>query len=138
MAPKKLEKDEIEFPLWNEDLRRAITVRRKGRLFQVSGVDVALFPISVMAEAIGRDVKTLRRWEREKTWPVPMWRVPDKRCKRWYSAKQIQFVQQQHDQMSEGKWGFSHSPHFPLKQFLSAVRGGFYKCDAVNVKGATT
>lgn len=138
MAKTQLGKDEIEFPLWNDDLQRAINVRRRGRLFRVAGVDVALFPISVMAEAIGRNVKTLRRWEREKTWPTSMWKVPDKRCKRWYSAKQIEFVQKKHEELSKGDWGFSHSPHFPLVKFLGDVRTGFYKCDVLNAKGATT
>lgn len=135
---KPLGKDEIEFDKWNEDLGQFVTVRRAGRVFHVAGAEIVLFPISVMAEAIGRDVKTVRRWEREKTWPLPMWKVPDKRCKRWYSAAQILFVYNKHKELSNGERGFSHSPHFPLVDFLAAVRTTFYKCDVQALKGATT
>lgn len=125
----KLGPDEIEFEKFSEDVGRVVTVRRQGRLFNVGGVNVSLFPVSVLAEAIQRDVKTIRRWERAKKWPKSMWGVPDGRCKRWYSANQIMAFHQEHKRLSKGDWGFSHSPYFPLADFLKFVQEKFRTVD---------
>lgn len=127
-----LAKDEIEFEAWIDQLSRYATVRRRGRHFIVAGRDVALFSVSVMAEALGRDVRTLRRWEKLGYWPTKcMWKVPDdKRTKRWYSRDQILGVQKKHQEMAKGSHGFAHSPHFPMREFLTWVLNNLNKQDA--------
>lgn len=128
----------IEFEVWHPDLKKAVKVTREGRLFDVAGRDVLLFPIGVMCEAIGRDPKTLRRWERERIWPKPMWKPPDGRCTRWYSSHQVMLAFNAHKKHSKGHWGFSHSPHFDLSAFLSEVAATFYTVDATEAtKGDT-
>ena len=127
---KPLQKDEIEFDKWSEDVKRVVRVRRKGRLFHVSGEEIALFQINVMAESIERNVKTIRRWELDKLWPVPQWSIPDKRCKRWYSSNQIMTINAEYRKMSKGEFGFAHSAYFPLEEFFKFVKSIFYKVDA--------
>lgn len=103
----------------------------KGKTYRVGGALVVLFPVGVMAAAVARDPKTLRRWETEIGWPVPQWNVPDKRCKRWYSEKQVLAAHEIYWGLSrDGDRGFSHSPHFPLQQFVTNVRRVFYTVDA--------
>lgn len=128
---KPLQKDEIEFEKWSVDAKRIVRVRRKGRLFHVGGEEIAMFPISVMADAIDRNVKTIRRWELDKLWPLPQWKVPDKRCKRWYSSNQVIAINAEYKRLSRGgDFGLSHSPYFPLDEFLKFVKDMFYKVDA--------
>lgn len=130
----QLKTNEIEFQLYVADSGRVIHVRREGRLFIVAGVDISLFPIGILCEAIGRDVQTIRRWERAGLWPKPQWKVPDKRCKRWYSGNQITKIHEIYWDLSKGDYGYSHSPHFPLTKFFNQVRNIFYKADLEAVK----
>jgi hypothetical protein len=124
--------DTIEFLVRNRDTGRDIKVKRRGHVYRVGGVDIVLFPIGVLATAIARDVKTIRRWEKEDGWPAGQWSVPNKKhCKRWYSARQILAIHEVYWRISrQGDRGFSHSPHFPLAQFIQEVRAFFYKVDA--------
>lgn len=131
------ERRTITFEVWSRDQKKLIKVKREGKLFDLSGRDLLLFPVGVMCEAIGRDVVTLRRWERQKIWPLPQWlpKGSDPRCKRWYSAAQILMAHEQYKHFSKGSYGLSHSRHFNLNGFLSAVAKEFYVIDAQKALG---
>lgn len=108
-------------------------IRKQGRLFSVGGIEIAMFPVSVVALAVEREVKCIHRWERAKQWPKPQWLVPDKRCKRWYSGAQINAIHTEYKRVSKGSYGFSHSPHFPLSEFLKWVRTNFRTFDVLAI-----
>lgn len=127
--------EEIELDVNNPDVGR-VRLLRTGRVFVVSGIEIALFPIAVMAEAVERDTKTLRRWEKEGRWPKPLWKVPDKRCLRWYSRNQIVKAHELYRTFSRGEYGFGHSPHFDVIGFCNAIREMFYRVDCEAVEAA--
>lgn len=100
-------------------------VFRPGRLFNVAGVDLKLFEIRVMAEAIGRTPRTLKDWEREGVFPKPMYVVNGTRCNRWYSERQILHankVWMKYRQQGKSK-------HFDRTGFLAEIMEDFYLCD---------
>jgi hypothetical protein len=133
---KPLERDQIEFTKWNPDTHKRISVVRTGDTYRLQGAEIVLFPVGVLLEILDRDAQALRRWERTKQFPVPQWKVPDKRCKHWYSLTQLSFIRDTYMLMSRnGDHGFSHSPYFPLQAFLKAIREQFYKLDARKVEG---
>jgi len=138
MSSKAEAKRTITFEVWNQDLSRAIKVTREGKLVDLEGHDLLLFPIGVMCEAIGRDPKTIRRWEKEKVWPKPQWKLAgEKRCSRWYSARQVMLAHEAYKKLCDLRRGYSHSRHFDLPAFLREVASAFYKVDAQAVlKGA--
>ena len=47
-SSRKLRSHEIEFNRWEPDLAQYIPVVRSGQLFNVEGVEIALFPVNVM------------------------------------------------------------------------------------------
>lgn len=142
---KELRADTIAFAKWDPDARSYVRVVRKGRLFSLAGAPLVLFPSSVLAEAIDREVRTLRMWERAKMFPATQWKTPDKRCKHWYTGSQIRFIHDLHRQFcgkcggtsDSALHGFSHSRQFPLQEFLDAVKKGFYLQDSTRVLGGT-
>lgn len=130
MTTKPLKRDEVRFAKWNADTKRFVQVTRRGRLFTVAGVDVVLFPVSVLADAIWRHPKTIGRWEKHNGWPHKiMWRVPDKKCRRWYSREQILAIAAKHSEIAGGLYGNAHSRHFDLPGFIQYVRDNFYRFD---------
>jgi hypothetical protein len=109
----------------------------EGRVFNVpagAGVPegpVYLYPIGVMAAAIDREPIMIVRWEAKKLWPKPMWVVPDKKIKRWYSRDQIKMAHRIYWALARGDHGVGHSRHFPHDEFLKRVRAEFYAVDAL-------
>jgi hypothetical protein len=137
MSTKPLAPNEIEFDVWTGT--KWAPVRRRGRLCTInnSATRVAVFGVSVMAAAISRDERTLRRWEKAGLWPTPMWRIEGARRKtrkgdvplRWYSADQIRAIHKKHQELAQGRHGFAHSRHFPMRAYLQWVREHFYRID---------
>jgi len=65
------------------------TVERTGKMFELDGEQIELFPIGVLAEALDRSAHTIKLAELKGEFPKPMFRVPGSRTKRWYSSIQI-------------------------------------------------
>ncbi len=80
---------EIVLPLFIDDQWRMC--HRRGRAFDVDGRIIELFPVRVLAEAIGRTPQSIKIWEKEKKFPAPMFKVPAENGNpnRWYSKTQI-------------------------------------------------
>lgn len=113
--------------------KRTVAARRPGRVFEVGGMPIKLFPIGVMAEAIDRKQRTIVEWERSKLFPKPMYAVPKSRCVRWYSERQILAANALWLRYREkGK-----AKHFPVTEFLAELRGFFYTVDVDAAKGLT-
>lgn len=96
-----------------------------GRSFSVDDVEVRLFKVSVLAEAIDRKQRRIVDWERAGIFPRPMYTVPGSNYKRWYSEGQILManaVWQKHRE--KGK-----SRHFDLQAFLQEINDQFYQVD---------
>lgn len=126
----------ITFKVWVRSANRFVDATyTTGRVFDVGGVRVVVFPISVMAEAVGRDRETLVKWEKEKRWPSTRWKVPDKRTKRWYSKEQILAAHRIHWKLCGGDYGVSHSRHFNFFEFFKLVRQCWFTVDAIPTKG---
>ncbi len=121
--------DSISFFVSHPDLKESLKVTRKGRIFSVAGKDLVLFPFGVLCEAISREIKTVRRWEKSGKFPKPQWVVPNSKA-RWYSFHQIKAVYDIHHKLSKGSHGFSHSKHFPLEEFFAEVKKCFYLVDS--------
>jgi len=136
MSKRTVANNEITFKVWNS---RPPTIgfhdaTFKGRVYVVHGAELVLFPISVMAAALGRDRETIVGWEQDGRWPKSKWVVPDKRCKRWYTRAQILSVFEIHWELCKGDYGLSHSRHFPLPEFFKRVKAIFHKVDAETVR----
>lgn len=107
-------------------------VFRPGRLFSVQGVDLKLFEVRVMAEAIARTPRTLKDWEREGVFPKPMYTVVGTRCNRWYSERQIRHANTVWlKYRQQGK-----SQHFDREGFLREIAEQFYLVDLPLVEAA--
>jgi hypothetical protein len=121
----------IAFKVWVTEARQFVEATfRTGRVYEVKGLRIVLFPISVMAAAVGRDRETITLWERDKRWPKTKWQVPDKRTKRWYSKLQIQEVHRIHWELCKGDYGLARSRHFPFDEFFKRVRECWHRVDA--------
>ena len=108
-------------------------VRRKGQVFDINGEKLELFPIGVLAEAMDRSNKCILRWEKDKLFPKPLFKVPGKgEKKRWYSAMQITNCHR----IAWHRHKFSKGRHFNPRTFCSEVRSVFYVNRlVVNTKG---
>lgn len=62
----------------------------KGKKFKINGVYIELFPISELANALGRTTQTVRKWEANGVIPKAIFR--DKSKKRLYSREQIELI----------------------------------------------
>lgn len=82
---------EIRLPIFQAKEKRWTVGYRRGRVFDVDGRSLELFPVHVLAETIGHSAQSIKRWERSKMFPAPMFKVPivAKRATRWYSKVQI-------------------------------------------------
>lgn len=126
--------NEIEFQYWMRPMRQMVLVRFEGRVYQIHGERIVLYPINVMAAALWRDREAIVRWEQEGKWPKPKWKLDDKRTKRWYSKAQILEAHRIHWQLCEGDYGYSHSRHFDLEEFFKRVKATFHRVDGEFVK----
>ena len=120
----------VAFQVWDKAGKRLRTVERRGKMFEVDGVYVKLFPIRVMAEAIDRTTRTLGNWERQGLFPKPMFKVPGTNCLRWYSEAQILRLNQIWLEFRDQGKGM----HFDRDAFLSRIREVFYKADLERIK----
>lgn len=123
-TPKKFVA-EIAFEVFDKDTLLYKTVRRHGRRFKTTvDTEVDLFPVSVLAESIGRTIQTIILWEREGLFPAPMYVVPDTRKKRWYSRDQILGLAR-----LMKRYNLIKKPYFDKHSFLTEVRSHFAKFD---------
>ena len=126
--------NDVTFKIWVREAKVFAEATFKGRVYLVHGHEIVLFPISVMALAIGRDRKTLVDWETVGTWPKPKWKLGDKKTKRWYSKAQILEAHRIHWQICSGNYGKSHSRHFDLLEFHKRIRANWHLADAELIK----
>ncbi len=86
------EKKDRDYIGYNPKLPKHVfkKVQRKGHFYSVDNERVELFTISVLAEALDRNVACVSEWERAGKFPRPLFTVPNKGTRRrWYSAAQI-------------------------------------------------
>lgn len=133
MSKRTTANNELKLNVWVRAAKQHIEMAFYGRVFLVGGREVVLFPISVMASAIGRDRETLIGWEKLAFWPKPMWQVPDKRTKRWYSRAQIVEAHCIHIEMCGDKPGLAYSRHFDFDGFFRRIKRMWRTVDAVVV-----
>ena len=88
---KQMVLGEIRLPVFDSKSSRWVVAYRRGRVFEIEGKTLELFPIQVLAETIGHSVQSIKRWERLKQFPAPMFKIPviPKRSTRFYSKTQI-------------------------------------------------
>ena len=106
-------------------------VVRKGRVYSVDGVEVELFTIKILSEAIGREQIQIKNWERRGQFPKPVFQVAGLRgtTRRFYSASQIMNLHRLYRYKYGGK---GDSPKLRiLGSFLEDVRKVFYSRDEV-------
>lgn len=101
----------------------------KGRKYVVDGVELELFPSSVLMGMLGRQLKTLYTWEKSYNFPQALWRVREEknvlRCNRWYSFRQlvaIRTIYQHYNCLKKNDYK-------SLSLFIEAVRRVFYVVD---------
>jgi hypothetical protein len=115
-------------PLYNSKKKVLyVNVQRRGKKYMVAGVEVELFPPNVLAEAIDRKTYLVMRWERASLFPKPMYEVPGKMKRRWYSGEQVMNL---HNLMHY-RHGNYKSCKFSLPTFLEDVRRVFWKRNVV-------
>lgn len=125
MAVSKSMIASITYEVYDADTETKKIVTRYGKRFEVSpGNSVDLFPIRVLAEALGRTAQTIVIWEREGLFPVPMYKVTNHRCKRWYSRDQIFSLVE-----LMRRFDFYKNKYFDKAGFLKEVRGHFYRIE---------
>lgn len=96
-----------------------------GRVFNLEGVSVKLFPVRVLARAIDRTVITIATWEREGRFPKPMWSVTGSNTKRWYSEAQLEALNSvANEYHKQGR-----SRRLRLGEMLERFRKVFYTAD---------
>ncbi len=64
-------------------------VERRGQVYRIEGVEVELFTLGTLAEAMDRTAHTIMMWEIRGLFPKPLFAVGGHRIKRWYSGAQI-------------------------------------------------
>lgn len=102
------------------------TVRGKGRTMRVDGVELHLFPSSVLCGALHRDMRCLYSWERKFGFPRALWKIRDDHVRqRWYSAKQIAAVLLIYEKFGRLK----KENRSQLHKFIKAVSDVFYLID---------
>lgn len=115
----------ITFDVWDADMRQWKPVTRNGKKYRLdTDVDIDLFPIRVLAEAIGRTPQTIVIWEREGLFPGPVYNVQNHRCKRWYSRGQILGVAG-----AMRRLDCKRGKYFDKDGFLKEVRDNFVNYD---------
>ncbi len=137
MSKRTIAINEITLKTWAREAKVFVDSTFAGRVYVVHDEDIVLYPISVMAAAIGRDRETLIGWEKAGMFPKSKWGVPDKRTKRWYSRAQIVEAHSIHWELCEGDYGFSVSRHFPLPEFFKRIKATFHKIDGITKKRTT-
>lgn len=104
----------------------------KGRTFIIDGQEVDLFPIGVLCAMLGRDRKTIYKWEKDYGFPAAMWRVrEDSNCNRWYSRAQLTAIRAAYEYFGR----LAKSNRRQLSTFIAAVRKVFFTVD--QPKGTT-
>lgn len=115
---------EIRLKKWDKDLGRYVEVTRKGKVYDLDGRNVELFPVRVLAEALDRTSQSIQRWHREKTLPPPMFKTPGENVNRVYSKWQIINVAHLYVTRYDRK-----NRYFDKEKFLSEVRAVWYKTE---------
>lgn len=111
----------IIVPQFDKD--RWMIQRKRGRVFECDGRRVELFPLSVLARAIGKTEQSIKLWEKAGKFPRPMFTVPiQKKITRWYSKEQIANIRALYKQYPK------KSDH---AKFLKAVWKVFYNLERV-------
>jgi hypothetical protein len=104
---------------------RAVT--RKGKMFDVKGVQLELFSTTVMAEAIDRTRQTLIDWERRGLFPKPIFQIstapgqPGK--KRLYASVQVLNLHR----LMWNKYQCRSNHTFKSEEWFADVRLIFYR-----------
>lgn len=126
----KRDRDYIGYAPYKKAVYRQ--VERKGRLYSISGEDVELFKLSILAEAIDRTPHTILIWEQKFGFPKPMFEIPSNRIKRWYSGVQIMNIYN----LMYGKYSGTKYIHETelFKMFMKDVQAVFYQRHIVTPK----
>lgn len=114
---------EIVLPLYDAERKRWVMSHRRGRVFDVEGRTIELFPLKVLARAIARTPQAVKLWEHDKRFPEPMFKVPagNKVPTRYYSKVQIANIRALYKKYDTRKRG--------IDGFLREVWKVFYKLE---------
>ena len=118
----------VKIKQWSRVKKELVSREYGGRLFEIDGKYIKLFPLRVLAAAIDRTQRTITDWEREGIFPKPMYAVPGSNTKRWYSERQILAL----NEIWMKYRGQGKSAHFDKVAFLRDVAASFYKADLVD------
>jgi hypothetical protein len=106
--------------------KEPISITRTGKVYPVGDVTIELFTVQVLAEAVERTDQSIKAWETEDKFPVPMFRVKGKTFQgspiRFYSGGQILLCNLIYRSM-----GASKGASFNRKAFAEQVRLYFYR-----------
>jgi hypothetical protein len=98
----------------------------KGRKYNVDGIELELFPSSVLCAMLWRGLRALYAWEKNFNFPPAMWRVrEDTHCVRWYSRKQLIAIRTIYEHY--GRLAGKNRSRLP--DFIGAVRIVFHTID---------
>ena len=106
-------------------------VMRKGKVFQdpASGETFEVFPVGVLAEALDRSTRQIRKWEAEEKIPKPVFGIQKHQYVRWYSSVQIINCHRIMRHRYGGKKYLLTDTHFA--QFLADLRAVWYAKEVV-------
>lgn len=99
-------------------------VNRRGKMFDVGGVQIELFTVEVLAEAIDRKSDTIITWEKAGVFPKPVFQLSVRNTvgkRRLYSAVQVMNLHH----LLWGKYQ-ARKKTLPLEEFLAEVKRVFY------------
>lgn len=94
---KKYREDTVHFEVWDKAIERWLLRSFKARCIEHEGRVFKLFRVGVLAHALGRIPGTVRRWEKNKDLPEPLYRIAeqgkeDEASYRYYSEDQIRMI----------------------------------------------
>lgn len=109
------------------------TVVKKGALWQnpKDGTEIEMFRINVFALAIDRTTRIVKKWEKEKLIPRPLWLPQGEACTHWYSAAQVVNCHRIMRYRYGGKKYMHEREEF--ERFLGDLRAVWYM-ESVNVR----
>jgi len=117
---RQIKVGEIHLPVYKD--KRWVMAYRRGRVFEIDGRTLELFPVQVLAETIARTSQSIIKWEKSGLFPAPMFKIPvvPKRSNRWYSKIQIANIRAVYQQ---------YPKRHEVRSFLKAVWPIFYQLE---------
>lgn len=113
---------EVILPQFDKRAKQWRVARRRGRVFDVEGRLIELFPLRVLASTIKKTTHTVRVWERKGMFPRPMYILSfeNGQASRWYSKVQIANIRVAYRR---------HNNQKKRREFLEEVWKVFYKTE---------